>query len=220
MQAKKYFSLFLFTILLLSAFMQCSSVADASGAEQTSAQLLNEAGLDSTEDLSEAESKGLIFMREEEKLARDVYLTLYNLWGLRVFTNISKSEQTHMNAIKSLLDKYEITDPVVNNDVGVFTNSDLHALFGTLKEQGSQSEVEALKVGALIEEIDIRDIRLEIDEHVDSQDVIWVYENLLNGSYNHLRAFVRNLQSRGVFIYTAGVKQRTIRIHYKPPIIR
>ena len=193
MQTKKYFSLFLFTILLLSAYTQCSSVADASGAEQTSAQLLNEAGLDSTEDLSEAESKGLIFMREEEKLARDVNLTLYNLWGLRVFTNISKSEQTHMNAIKSLLDKYEITDPVVNNDVGVFTNSDLHTLFGTLKEQGSQSQVEALKVGALIEEIDIRDIRLEIDEHVDSQDVIWVYENLLNGSYNHLRAFARNL---------------------------
>lgn len=49
-------------------------------------------------------------MREEEKLARDVYLTFGEKWGLTLFTNIAKSEQTHTDAVKTLLDRYEIKD--------------------------------------------------------------------------------------------------------------
>ena len=150
------------------------------------------------EDLSESETEGMVFMREEEKLARDVYITLYNKWGQRVFNNISYSEQRHMDAIKLLLDKYELTDPVSSDTVGVFTNEVLKGLYTTLTVQGDSSLISALKVGALIEEIDILDLQRELSENVDNEDIKYVYERLLNGSYNHLRAFVRNLSRQGI----------------------
>ncbi len=150
------------------------------------------------EDLSEAETEGMIYMREEEKLARDVYITLYNKWGMRIFTNISNAEQRHTDAIQVLLTKYELDDPIVSDSIGAFTNTTLAELYTTLTQQGSTSLVEALKVGALIEEIDILDLKKELDETVDNEDIKYVYGRLLNGSYNHLRAFVRNLSVQGV----------------------
>ncbi len=80
------------------------------------------------EGLSLNEAEGLSFMREEEKLARDVYLTLYDLWGLPLFQNIADSEQAHMDAVKSLLDFYGLDDPAAGQGVGIFTNADLQAL--------------------------------------------------------------------------------------------
>jgi hypothetical protein len=150
------------------------------------------------EELSQGEIDGLIFMREEEKLARDVYIAMYDKWGKRVFNNISESEQRHMDAIKTLLDRYELDDPVGIDSIGVFKNETLQDLYNTLIEQGRVALIEALKVGALIEEIDILDIQNQLDEHVDNQDVTFVYKNLLKGSRNHLRAFVRNLSSQSV----------------------
>jgi hypothetical protein len=103
-----------------------------------------------------------------------------------------------MDAIKTLLDRYELDDPVGADILGVFKNETLQDLYNALIDQGSISQIEALKVGALIEEIDILDIQHELDEHVDSQDVAFVYSNLIKGSRNHLRAFVRNLSRQGV----------------------
>ena len=145
------------------------------------------------EDLSPEEANGLIFMREEEKLARDVYNILYAKWGIRVFNNIAQSEQRHTDAIKTLINKYDLEDPVTNDIPGSFMNHDLQNLYDTLIAKGDSSLVDALLVGALIEEVDIIDIQSEIDEHVDNEDVTIVYDNLINGSYNHLRAFVKNL---------------------------
>ncbi len=135
-------------------------------------------------------------MREEEELARDVYLTLYEKWGLPIFQNIARSEQTHMNAVKTLLDRYGPQDPA-SDEVGVFTNPDLQALYDQLVSQGSQSMVDALKVGALIEEVDIEDLKSWIAK-TNNQDIIMVYENLMKGSRNHLRAFTSQLKSYGV----------------------
>ena len=149
------------------------------------------------EDLSPEEADGLIFMREEEKLARDVYNTLFDKWGKRVFNNISQSEQTHTDAIKSLINKYELEDPVADDIPGSFLNEDLQNLYDTLIARGDSSLVDALLVGALVEEVDIIDIQKEIDEHVDNEDIAFVYDNLINGSYNHLRAFVKNLSRQG-----------------------
>ena len=145
--------------------------------------------------LSDAEVEGLLYMREEEKLARDVYLTLYEKWGLPVFQNITNSEQTHMDAVKTLLDQYDIEDPVADNDVGVFANPALQKLYDQLVEQGSQSLADALRVGAAIEEIDILDLEQRIAQ-TDKADIRRVYENLMKGSGNHLRAFASNLERR------------------------
>lgn len=151
-----------------------------------------------TESLNDSEIAGLLFMREEEKLARDVYITFYQKYGLRVFNNISYSEETHTEAVKLLIQKYNLTDPVVNDIIGTFVNQDLQNLYNQLIERGNISDIEALKVGAAIEEIDILDLIDQINNNVDNQDIIFVYNNLKKGSENHLRAFVRNLSARGV----------------------
>ena len=106
--------------------------------------------------LTADEIAGLQFMREEEKLAHDVYMTFYQQYGLAIFNNIANSEATHMAAIKTLLDRYGIADPAAGKPIGVFTNPELQALYNQLIAQGSQSLAAALKVGGAIEEIDIR----------------------------------------------------------------
>lgn len=145
--------------------------------------------------ISQEEAAGLIFMREEEKLARDVYLTLYNEWGLRVFQNIASSEQKHTDSVKGLLDLYGISDPVTDDTIGVFTNPDLQALYDQLVEQGSASLSDALLVGTAIEEIDILDLQEYLAE-TDDPNISMVYDNLMHGSYNHLRAFVSQYEGQ------------------------
>jgi len=144
-----------------------------------------------------SEISNLLFMREEEKLAHDVYVTLYEKWGFRVFNNISYSEQRHTEAVLTLLNYYGIEDIVGDNPIGVFVNEELQALYDTLVVTGNLSEVEALKVGALIEEVDIVDLEDEL-ALTEKEPIITVYNNLLKGSENHLRAFVRNLNRWGV----------------------
>ena len=147
-------------------------------------------------DLSDAEADGLVFMREEEKLARDVYLTFYDVWGTAVFDNMAGGEQTHMDAILTLLDRYKVDDPAAGQSVGEFTNPDLQVLYDQLAVQGSQSLEDALRVGAAIEEIDILDLR-EYLAQTDSADIQQVYQSLMRGSENHLRAFVSVLEAQG-----------------------
>jgi len=135
-------------------------------------------------------------MREEEKLARDVYLAMYQKWGAVTFSNIASSEQQHMDTLKKMLDRYKLADPV-QDALGVFTNADLQAKYDQLLASGSQSYVEGLYAGATIEEIDMIDIQHAIDvtTHLDVDNA---YLNLLEGSKNHLRAYVKALESQGV----------------------
>lgn len=153
----------------------------------------------SSAQLSDGDRENLIFMREEEKLARDVYIVLGEKWGLGPFLNIQESEARHMEMVKGLLDTYGIDDPIAETDdqVGVFVNQDLQALYDQLVEQGLQSAVEALKVGALIEETDIRDLDDAILQ-TSRNDIRNVLSQLQDASGNHLRAFVGNLEQRGV----------------------
>ncbi|GAB4429605.1 MAG: hypothetical protein Kow0031_10170 [Anaerolineae bacterium] len=142
--------------------------------------------------LSEADADGIRFMREEEKLARDVYLTLFDEWGLRIFQNIARSEQMHMDAVATLIDRYGLTDPA-RPEIGVFTNPDLQQLYDDLVAQGSQSLEDALLVGAAIEEIDILDLQLRLNQ-TSQADIQIVYNSLMKGSRNHLRAFTSTWQ--------------------------
>lgn len=169
---------------------------DEGGNTTVDATALSEA-LDqiSTGELSTAEVEGILFMREEEKLALDVYLTLYEEWGLPIFQNIAKAEQTHMDAVKTLIDRYGLEDPADSQGIGVFTNSTLQELYDQLVETGSQSLTEALHVGAAIEEIDILDLEKYVAQ-TDKADIQLTYENLIKGSRNHLRSFVSTLKTQ------------------------
>lgn len=131
-------------------------------------------------------------MRLEEKLARDVYLTLGKTFNHKMFVNIPESEQRHMDAVKALLDKYEIADPVTDNEIGVFANTDFKKLYDDLVAKGKTSFKDAMLVGIEIEEMDIKDL-VERIEQTDNPDIKEVYENLKRGSENHLRAFTKHL---------------------------
>jgi len=142
--------------------------------------------------LSQAEMDGLLWMREEEKLAHDVYLALYDEWGLATFSNIARAEQRHLEAVSRLLGRYGIEDPADDLALGEFSVGALQDLYDRLIAQGSQSLAEALKVGAAIEEIDIVDLKEEITQ-AEASDVQRLYGNLLRGSEKHLQAFVSTL---------------------------
>lgn len=146
--------------------------------------------------LSDKEIAGLVLMREEEKLARDVYTTLGNTWGIKVFSNISASEQTHTDAVKVLLTRYGITDPVTNDTVGVFTSTAMQDLYDTLIAKGKTSLIDALIVGATVEDLDIRDLET-LKKETTKKDILITYNSLQKGSRNHLRAFVKNIQANG-----------------------
>jgi len=143
-------------------------------------------------DLTQEESADLLYMREEEKLARDVYVYLYSQWQLPVFDSIAQSEQNHMDSILELLTACGIEDPAAQTSAGQFTNSILQDLYNTLTAQGSASLEDALRVGALIEEVDINDLE-EALTRTDKADLARVYSNLLFGSENHLRSFTSQL---------------------------
>lgn len=146
--------------------------------------------------LSQAEIKDLNFLREEEKLARDVYLYSYDKYQLMIFDNISQSEQRHMNSVLNLLNKYGIPDSA-SAEIGVFNNPDLQKLYNSLTKQADISSVEALKAGATIEDLDINDID-DFTANTTKPDLLNVYENLNCGSKNHIRAFTRWLENNEV----------------------
>jgi len=146
--------------------------------------------------LSQAEINDLKFLREEEKLARDVYLYAYDKYQLKIFNNISQSEQRHMNSVLNLLNKYGIPDSA-STEKGVFNNPDLQKLYNSLTKQADISSVEGLKVGATIEDLDINDID-DFTANTTKPDLLNVYGILNCGSKNHIRAFTRWLENEDV----------------------
>ena len=179
------------SIAVAMAFSSCKK-DDASPANNITAQI----NAFPVEPLTADEITSLMWMREEEKLAHDVYVALYSQWNVNVFTNIAASEQTHTDAVLALLNKYELTDPVGNNAVGVFSDTTLQSLYTQLVTQGSTSTLDAFVVGTTIEDLDIFDLN-ELAGQVDNQDITYVYQNLTKGSRNHMRSFYDQVTNAG-----------------------
>jgi hypothetical protein len=174
--------------------------ADAEEEISTGTSTMDETAAILENGLTQAEFDSLVFMREEEKLARDVYLALYDIWELPLFQNIANSEQTHTDSVANLLISFNIPDPADNSPIGVFVNEDLQSLYDELTVLGGQSLADALKVGAAIEEIDILDLE-EALGFIQDPSIQRVFENLLKGSENHLRAFTATLENQTGEIY-------------------
>ncbi|HRD09171.1 MAG TPA: DUF2202 domain-containing protein [Saprospiraceae bacterium] len=144
---------------------------------------------------TEEVKSSLLLMREEEKLAHDVYVTLYEKWGMPIFDNISGSEQRHTDAVLDLLEVRGLSDPAAGLGRGEFSNPDFVTLYKQLVEKGSQSLMDALLVGATIEDLDLYDLDQWMLK-IKDEDILSVYKNLAKGSRNHLRAFYGQITSR------------------------
>jgi len=181
------------TRLILSLLLIAAAGSLAAAGQGSSAGTFTETQLAvlPVEALSADEKTGLLLMREEEKLARDVYLELYRIWNLRTFSNIASSEQSHMDEVALLLERYGLEDPALSTP-GKFTDPELQNLYEQLIARGSRSLREAVQVGIDIEELDIRDLE-RLMKTTDNRDISLVYGNLLRGSENHLAAFRRQL---------------------------
>ncbi|MTB52013.1 DUF2202 domain-containing protein [Lewinella sp. W8] len=146
--------------------------------------------------LTAGEQALLQYMWEEEKLARDVYSYLAGLYDTNVFPNISGSEQSHMDLTLEVMVQYNVVN-LGSNDVGVFTDPALQDLYDALTAQGATSIIEALKVGATIEDVDIFDLRAAKSQ-TDNPDLISLFNLLECGSGNHMRAFTAKLSGYDV----------------------
>jgi len=169
--------LFLFVFTLLS----CNTNEES--------ELINEG-------LSQKEQEDLQYLKEEEKLARDVYLYAFDLYAYRVFENISKSEQMHMDKVTGIMNIYQVEDLSLP-ERGKFTNTELQNLYDELTDLCDKSLEDAIKVGATIEDLDINDIE-DFIEDTNLEDVKNMYLSLSCGSRNHMRAFSKNLTNLGL----------------------
>ncbi len=181
---KMYFGIAVILPILFAGSLVSSCTTE--GEDDTTEQLT----------LTQQEKDMLIQMREEEKLARDVYDYLYTKYNnLYIFDNISNSEQMHMDEILTLLNKYNIPDPALPNP-GEFSDQAIQDLYDQLTAAGDVSEIAALKVGATIEDLDIYDLE-ELSTQTNNQDILDVFAKLTCGSRNHMRGFYNQITGQG-----------------------
>ena len=138
--------------------------------------------------LTTSQKAQLKFLVEEEKMARDVYTYLASKVTTRKFSNIARSEQTHMNYMATLLTKYKLWNPTTNRKAGVFYNQEIQALYNALIVEGAAGLLQAYGVGVKVEEHDIATIE-EILVNSMPTDMKAALDLLLTASYNHLEAF-------------------------------
>ena len=185
---------------------QYASLLNVSGDGTTSVIAANvQSAFVETSALSESELASLLKMKEEEKLARDVYSVLYKQWGSQIFANISAAETNHLNAIVLLLTNYGATDTSLG-DAGIFTDPEVQKLYDELIANATLTIEAAYKTGALIEEMDIKDLNAALIG-TSNENIIMVFDNLLKGSRNHLRAFNRQLTTLGVVYSPVFISQ-------------
>lgn len=146
----------------------------------------------------------LNYIREIEKVAHDVYVTMYDTWkdteykkNAEIFNDIYDSEQQHMDTMLKMLEKYNLPDPA-SDEFGVFNNEALQEKYDDLVAIGVTDYIRALhEVGGYIEELDMIDLQEALDVNQTPVDLMTAYEHLMEGSKNHLRAFVSALEALG-----------------------
>ncbi|MZE76279.1 ferritin-like domain-containing protein [Streptomyces xinghaiensis] len=141
--------------------------------------------------LTEAQKKTLAWAAEEEKLAHDLYTAFGDKYDIRVFDRIAQSETNHLEAVRTLLDRYDVADPTTGKAAGEFTDKTVQATYDRLLAQGEKNDDGALKAGVTVETEDIEALTKAIAAIDDAPDAKQVYENLLAGSERHLAAFNR-----------------------------
>ncbi len=194
-------SVFMMVLLVSAMIFGCSDSNDDSVDPQIENSIdddvnddINDDDVDDGSSIVDEDEAALLFMLEEEKLARDTYKFLNEYWGMVQFENIMQSEQSHMDAVETLLNAYDIEYEILGE--GVFENEDLQAWYDKFVEDGVVDEVAALTVGATIEDLDIVDLEEQI-QATSNTDIAEVFSSLQCGSRNHLRSFVQSIETLG-----------------------
>ena len=175
-----------------------------------------------TENLAQDVKDSLAYMGNEERLAYDVYMNLYDYYQksgveIKQFYNIStRSEVKHIATVQDLVKRYnlkatdftDVNESVVNSNnmsaenmpSGVYDIAKIQELYDTLYALGQNSQESALKVGCMVEVTDINDLDEYIKQAQDSNasDVEEAFNFLRKGSYNHYWAFDSALKNLGV----------------------
>jgi len=200
MKSKRFIILFIAAVMMVTSGLWTQRYGNGKGfgnQDRGNRDMLNELLNNMPkQSIEQDEADGLILMAEEEKLARDVYLKLAEIWDLPIFGNIAQSEDRHMQAVLTLISKYELQSPINSNESGVFTNPKFRELYDTLVLQGSSSLLDALIVGATIEDLDIADLQ-DFLTRTDNEDIKMLYQNLIKGSRNHMRSFYQRILQYG-----------------------
>jgi len=212
-------SLTLTTLLALNACDSSSSSPKNGSTSSSDLPTEVETALNSEKSLLTQElSNTLSYMGNEERLAYDVYNELYRQYGTKQFTNIAtKSEYKHITAVQELVQKYKLDDtvhftnvdlpalgyintPIEDMQAGTYDIAKIQGLYDNLVSQGSASEIDALKVGCIVEVVDVTDLDsyITLAESSNASDVVTVFNFLRNGSYNHYWAFDKGLKNKGV----------------------
>lgn len=197
---KNYSILAILLALTLAACGQTGSTAMNGGSYSEIDELPRES-------ISQEERADLLLLRQEESLAGDLYSAFHEDYNPRIFQNIARSEDQHTGAVKALLDKYEIDDPVQGD--GQYSDPELQEAFEDLQRQGQQSYVAALQAAAYLEERDIRDLNNALNR-TDNEDISQVYTSLRKGSANHLKAFQRQLSRQSATYELQYISQEQI----------
>lgn len=140
--------------------------------------------------LTAAQKSTLAAMAEEEKLAHDLYTAFAAKYPAAVFDRIAAAETQHLTAVRTLLDRYGLTDPTLGTAAGQFSDSTTQATYDRLLARGSTSQAAALGVGKTVEQADIADLQAAL-RGLTAPDAQQVYRNLLSASQQHLTAFER-----------------------------
>jgi hypothetical protein len=147
-----------------------------------------------TQVITDAEKASLLFMLEEDKLARDTYIYINNVWSINQFGNIKDSKQTHMDAIENLLKKYSKSYTVL--PVGKFEDKALQDYYDQFKPDDTVGKSNAYQIDAAIEYLDIVDLQ-EYIKDTENSTLIAVFQNLECGSRNYLRSFIKGIVNIG-----------------------
>ncbi|WP_456450093.1 DUF2202 domain-containing protein [Hydrogenimonas sp.] len=162
--------------------------------------------------LTEEQKYTLAYMWNEEKLAKDIYLALDEIFPHDTFYNIAtRSETQYEAAVEALVKKHDINITNLENyevsyseeelralAPGEYAVPEVQALYDALYAEGSRSLTSALQVGCKVEVTDVADLDEDIEIAEGAPDLVMVYTALRSGSYNHYWAFDRALKSLGV----------------------
>jgi len=223
MKVKNYMTAVALSALVATFLVACGdSDNNSATTNQDADKIIESVEAMPKSDLTQELRNSLAYMGNEERLAYDIYNTLYDEHlkssgvEIKQFTNIAnRSEIKHIETVQAVVKKYNlgVDNLDVNKTViednnlsansmksGVYDIEAIQTLYNTLYDLGVQSTENALKVGCMVEVTDIDDLDkyLELSKASNADDVTEAFNFLRDGSYKHYWAFDEGLKNLGV----------------------